>query len=89
MSKLATYFDVSADYLLGICGYDEQIRIDGKRASNPLYKHYIKCKNDYVIDTEKPYYWINAYGDEIGGQTLFVGWAVEPGRKERRVLREV
>lgn len=87
--KLATFFDVSADYLLGICAYEEQIRINGKRANNPLYKHYIKCKNDYVIDEEKPYYWINAKEDEIGGQTLFVGWAEEPGGKERRVLREV
>lgn len=89
LSKLATFFDVSADYLLGICSYEEQIRIAGKGADNPFYKHYIKCKNDYIIDAEAPYYWIKANGDEIGGQTLFVGWVGEPGGKERRVLREV
>ena len=61
LSKLATYFDVSADYLLGICGYEEQIKIAGKRASNPLYKHYIKCKNDYARKSNNKRYYYPLY----------------------------
>lgn len=89
LSKLATFFDVSADYLLGICSLKKQINISKERADNPFYKQYLKCRNNYMIEKDALYYWIEANGDKIGGQTQFVGWADEPGGKERRVLREV
>ena len=89
LSRLATYFDVPADYLLGICSYEEERKIRSDKPDNQFYRQYIKCKNQYTIDQEATYYWINAYGDEIGGQMGFVGWADSDMKKERRTLRPV
>ena len=89
LSRLATFFDVSSDYLLGICGYKAECDISNMRDGNPHYKQYLKCRNNYCIDENTVYYWINATGDKIGGQTHFIGWVDEPGGQERRVLTEI
>lgn len=95
--KLATYFDVSTDYLLGLTSYKEEIkevankiRKDGKY--NEYYRHYIECKNNQPDETGE-YYWINSYIKDgrkiIGGQTEWAGWADKKYTKERRRLRPV
>ena len=52
--KLATFFNVSSDYLLGIKGYEEQMkdrrhRLMGMTGYNELYSHYLRCLNHYEI----------------------------------------
>lgn len=81
---------MSADYLLGISSLEEDIRITENRAQNAFYKQYIKCRNNYEIDQSAVYYWIEALGDKIGGQTEFCKWNMDGNsRKEVRRLREV
>lgn len=89
LSKLATFFDVSADYLLGICSYEMENKISLKKPKNRLYKRYIACRNNYTIEKDAVYYWICSEQGRIGGVTKFVAWVDEPGGKERRVLREI
>lgn len=93
IAKLAVFFEVSSDYLLGISSMQEMEEIKNKVSAegtyNSFYKRYLQAKNDYVIDTNATYYWIEAKEDKIGGQTHWVGWADESGKKEVRVLRPV
>lgn len=94
LAKIAIFFDVSSDYLLGINSIEEQIsevknKIIGEGGYNHLYKCYLDSKNDYVIDDTSEYYWIEASGEEIGGQTKWVGWTDGIPREEIRVLREI
>ncbi len=90
--RIATYFDVSADYLLGIGGLKSQMmenEIINDRKD--LYKRYIDCRENYSIDKDASYYWIysESYGQKKGGQTEFVGFTDTESRKEIRKLRYV
>ncbi len=93
--KLATFFDVSADYLLGLIGIkaqmvEEENKIFQDGQYNALYKRYLDCKNHIAVDEESTYYWIY-FGDNenFGGQTQWVGWANEEQTLEIRRLRPV
>lgn len=60
--KLATFFNVSADYLLGLKSYKEEMeereyKLNGEDGYNELYSHYLKCLNNYEI-IDATYYWI-------------------------------
>lgn len=94
LAKLASFFNVSADYLLGLKGYEQQLleresRLKGAKGYNRLYAHYLKCLNDYEISEDKDYYWIELGDDFMGGQTQWVGWADKEHRLELRALRPV
>lgn len=94
LAKLASFFNVSADYLLGLSGYEQQMqeresRLRGRKGYNKLYAHYLKCLNDYEITEDADYYWIELGDDSIGGQTQWIGWADEEHRLEIRSLRPV
>lgn len=94
LAKLASFFNVSADYLLGLSGYEQQMqeresRLRGRKGYNKLYAHYLKCLNDYEITEDADYYWIELGDDSIGGQTQWVGWADEEHRLEILSLRPV
>ncbi len=70
--QLATFFNVSADYLLGLKGYKEQMeerkhKLKGEDGYNELYCHYLKCLNNYEIVEDAKYYWIELIDDCIGG----------------------
>lgn len=95
--KLATYFDVSTDFLLGLMSYTEEIEELAKKRYdkghyNEYYSNYLECKNKLPNETEE-YYWINSYIKEgeriIGGQTYWVGWINEKKKIEKRKLRLV
>ena len=92
--KLATFFNVPADYLLGLKGYKEEIeereyKLKGEDGYNQLYSHYLKCLNNYEIKKDEMYFWINLKDDYIGGQTQWVGWADNKYKLEIRRLRPV
>lgn len=89
LTRLATYFDVSADYLLGICDCEMQNSISQKGTQNKLYHRYVELRNNHTIDKGADYYWIRTARGMIGGATKFVGWLDKPGGKQRRVLREI
>lgn len=87
--KLATFFDVSSDYLLGLTSLMEQMEERESKLSEHrriFYKNYIKCKNDYKIYPDEKYYWIEAKDDKIGGQTMWEGFTDDSIPKEIRVL---
>jgi Predicted transcriptional regulators len=92
--KLATYFDISTDYLLGLAGIKDQLEeIKHKVLKNGrqsiCYRHYLYCKNNYEIDEKAEYYWIYSEENIIGGQTMWVGWADKNCKLEIRRLRPV
>lgn len=93
--KLATFFDVSSDYLLGLIGIKNQMKVEKNKVSkqgqyNQFYKRYLNCKNSADIDESAIYYWIY-FGDknDFGGQSEWVGWADEERTLEVRRLRPV
>ncbi|SHK15181.1 helix-turn-helix domain-containing protein [Desulforamulus aeronauticus] len=93
--KLATYFDVSTDYLLGLLAIKEDLKEKSNKVLqngkyNELYSWYLRCKNNIEVDQSAVYYWIH-FGDDgmIGGQTEWVGWADEDYKIEIRRLRPV
>lgn len=92
--KIATYFDVSTDYLLGLLPYEDELKEkpnkifrDGKY--NALYSHYLKCIRSTAVDEDSEYYWIRSENGMIGGQTMWVGYADEMCTLEVRRLRGV
>lgn len=92
--KLATFFGVSADYLLGSIGLiaqrQEAKKIPRHGQRGALYKQYIACKNHYAIDEASDYYWIFLNDDgSCGGQTEWAGWANREATLEIRRLRPV
>lgn len=90
--RIATYFQVSTDYLLGIGGLKAQMTEDEiVNYRKDLYKRYIQCIENYSIDEDALYYWIYSenYGQKKGGQTKFVGFTDTEPRKEIRKLRYV
>jgi len=94
--RLAAFFDVSTDYLLGLMSWDAEREQEKKRyihrhgQYSELYKRYLACKNDVHIDEAADYYWIELTEDgHPGGQTAWVGWADKEKRIEIRELRPV
>lgn len=92
--KIATYFNVSTDYLLGLKSYKEMIKerkekLKGQGRYNRLYSRYINCINNYEIMDDAKYYWIQLEDDYIGGQTEWSGWLNEECTLEIRRLRSV
>lgn len=92
---LATFFDVSTDYLLGLSGLkaqkaEEKNKIYNDGQYNVLYKRFLDCKDYTLIDENATYYWV--YYDEdgnYGGQSEWSGWADETKMIEIRRLRPV
>lgn len=94
LAKLATYFNVSTDYLLGLKCYKESIKerkekLKGEDGYSELYSNYLNCLNNYEIMKDKTYYWIELEDDHIGGQTEWIGWFNEERTLEIRRLRPV
>lgn len=94
LTKIATYFNVSMDYLLGLKSYKELIKerkqkLKGENGYNELYRNYINCLNNFEIMEDATYYWIELEDDYIGGQTEWVGWFDEEHTLEIRRLRPV
>lgn len=92
--KMATFFNVSTDYLLGLKNYQEMMaekteKLKGIHGYNLLYSRYIKCLTEYELEEGAVYYWIRENGNRIGGQTEWVGWKDEKHEKEIRRLRPV
>lgn len=92
--KLATYFNVSTDYLLGLKSYKELIKekkekLKGANGYSELYRDYLKCLNNYEIVDNAIYYWIEMADNYIGGQTEWIDWADEKHTLEIRKLRPV
>ena len=92
--KLATYFNVSTDYLLGLKSYKELIKerkeiLQGEDGYSELYSNYLNCLNNYEIVENATYYWIELEDDRIGGQTEWIGWFNEERTLEIRKLRPV
>ena len=96
--KLATYFDVSTDYLLGLSGLKNQrkeeygkIRQSGKY--NEIYKRYLQSRELHDFQKNDTYFWIFATWQDgeimYGGQTEWCGWADENKTIEIRKLRPV
>lgn len=83
LARLAAFFDVSSDYLLGLIGYEEQVKEEAYKISrtgpykyNSLYAHYLQCKNKPIIDSTSEYYSICLSDDlRISAQTCWAGWA--------------
>lgn len=96
LTRLAAFFDISADYLLGLIGYKEQLEEESSRLSadgqcSYLYARYLRCKNNYTIDPNSEYYAI-CLDDQmttISAQTQWIGWANEEMTYERRRIRPV
>lgn len=96
LTRLAAFFDISADYLLGLIGYKEQLEEESSRLSadgqcSYLYARYLRCKNNYTIDPNSEYYAI-CFDDQmttISAQTQWIGWANEEMTYERRRIRPV
>lgn len=92
--KLATYFNVSTDYLLGLKSYKESIKerkeiLKGEDGYSELYSNYLNCLNNYEIVEDTTYYWIELEDNYIGGQTKWIGWFNEERTLEIRRLRPV
>ncbi len=92
--EIASYFNVSTDYLLGTKSYKELIKerkekLRGAEGYNELYSHYLKCLNNYEIVEEATYYWIYMEEGYMGGQTEWIGWADDKRTQEIRRLRPV
>lgn len=89
LAKIVTFFDVSVDYLLGTCSYEQDQIISERTIKSQYFKQYIQCKNNYSIEKESIYYWIYGFEGQMGGQTEFVSWLDKLGGKEIRKLRQV
>lgn len=96
LARLAAYFDVSADYLLGLIGYQKQrkeetFKIRSDKQCNPLYARYLQCRSNYSIDANSDYYAIFLDEDmtTMSLQTEWVGWANSDMTHEVRQIRPV
>lgn len=92
--KMATFFDVSTDYLLGLKTYQEMLaekrkKLKGIEGYNLLYSRYIQCLTSREFTDGEIYYWIWMDEKHIGGQTMWDGWQDETCTKEIRQLRPV
>lgn len=94
LAKMATFFDVSADYLLGLKTYEEMLvekrkKLKGIEGYNLLYSRYVQCLTSHKFTAGAIYYWIWMDKKNIGGLTQWVGWQDEAHTMEIRRLRPV
>ena len=96
LARLAAYFDVSADYLLGLIGYQKQLeeeafKLCSGKQRNPLYARYLQCRSNYYIDSDSDYYAISLEEDRTTMllQTEWIGWANDDMIYEVRQIRPV
>lgn len=82
LKRLAVYFRVSTDYLLGL---EMEETVDKKI----LLQQYAEAKKALTYDDTAKYYWISSDRFSHGGQTEWVGWADKACTKEVRRLRFV
>lgn len=92
--RLSTFFDVSCDYLLGLIGYEEQLKEEKYKVFNngqynQVYQKYLNSRNIKHIDETKNYFWIKTDGTVVGGQTEWCGWKDGNHNIEIRELRFV
>ncbi|MEG6585415.1 helix-turn-helix domain-containing protein [Dendrosporobacter sp. 1207_IL3150] len=93
--KLATYFDVSSDYLLGLLAFEGDLKEESNKIFlngkyNKIYSRYLQCKRSIAVDENSEYYWVQSEENSvIGGQTEWVGWLDEMRTLEVRRLRPV
>ena len=93
--QLATYFDVSSDYLLGLVSFEEQRKEERYKILptgkyNAFYKRYLDCRNSANIEIDSAYYWICITKDNYtGGQTQWIGWVDDKCTLEKRTLRKI
>lgn len=86
--KLANYFDVSLDFLLGIDGYINNKKVKEKILEyGSYYKTILNSRTKKNINKNLEYYRIQLDNKGIGGITIWDGFT-ENG-KERRVLRVI
>ena len=80
---LASYFDVTVDYLVGAGGL-KKILLEDKKVdlTKEMSKRYLECREEYTID-DAFYYWITSEngGKKIGGQTERVGFTETSPKK--------
>lgn len=92
LARLAVFFDISVDYLLGLMGYEEQLKEESLRLSpngecNCLYARYLHCKHDYTIDPDAEYYFIE-WGnnlEDISAHTQWIGFDEKMKHELRRI----
>lgn len=94
LAKMATFFDVSADYLLGLKTYEEMLtekrkKLRGIEGYNLLYSRYLQCLTSREFTDGAIYYWIWMDKKSIGGLTQWIGWQDEERTTEIRQLRPV
>ncbi|WP_346353102.1 helix-turn-helix transcriptional regulator [Azotosporobacter soli] len=92
--KLATYFDVSTDYLLGLLPVEESCKEESSKVFNNgsyniFYKRYLDCKQNHNVDETTEYYWIYEKNGIMGGQTEWIGYTDETQTLETRKLRPI
>lgn len=92
--KMATFFDVSTDYLLGLKTYEEMLaekrkKLKGIEGYNLLYSRYIQCLTSREFTEGAIYYWIWMDKTNIGGLTQWIDWQDEACTTEIRQLRPV
>lgn len=83
--RIATYFDVSVDYLLGIGGLKAQMMEDEiVNDRKDLYKRYIQCRENYSIYEDTLYYWIYSenYGKDKGDKQNMWGLQIQNHEKK-------
>lgn len=88
---LASYFDVTVDYLVGAGGL-KKILLEDKKVdlTKEMSKRYLECREEYTID-DAFYYWITSENDgkKIGGQTERVGFTETSPKKNIVKLRYI
>lgn len=90
LKKLAAYFGVSVDYLLGTLPYEKQLEEEYYIKSPSLYKRIVQCKQKKYIDPECSYYCVFIDRENcVGGQTTWAGWADADHTYEVRRLRPI
>lgn len=94
VKKVADYFNVSSDYLMGLKPYAKRLeekkrKLKGIEGYNPLYGRYLKCLSKREYTEGATYYWIWMDGKKMGGITMWKGWQDAERRIEIRQLRPV
>ncbi len=89
IARLASYFDVPSDYILGNCSLEEEEKLKEMWETEAYYRIYLENRNHYTLDDTATYFWIEMLEDTIGGQMEFCGWTDDTRQKEKWKFREV